>query len=190
MADPVGGDGDSTTDLRKELLVRMTMLALTLAACGTSTPTPPQAAPVAAPALSPTLAAFLESPFWFGRSDHSPFGPMPYGLMARRDGDRLVLRGDVPDGLGLPPGAYQQFTFSPGAKTSLAFETSLTGEIVTGTMLEVTQTADAITFCMAPTEGGCDEMTVTLTRLPRGIAFETQRERGPHHRVVLVATQP
>jgi hypothetical protein len=165
--------------------MRLAFFALGLLGCASAQPTATVPTPLPAP-----LTAFDESPFWFGRSDHSPFGPMPYALMARRDGESLVLRGDVPDGLGLPPGAYQQFTFTPGPSTTLAFETSLTGEVVTGTMVEVAGTPESITFCLAPDKGGCDEMTVSLTRVAQGVLFETQRDKGPHHRVVLVATRP
>ncbi|HRE91045.1 MAG TPA: hypothetical protein PK095_18125 [Myxococcota bacterium] len=167
------------------------LIAVSLSACATSS-APPTPTPVDAQTLSAPLGTFFESPFWFGRSDHSPFGPMPYGLTARRDGERLILRGDVPDGLGMPPGSYQEFTFTPGPKTELRFETSLSGQLVTGTMHEVARTPDSLTFCMAPAEtgGGCDEMTVSFTRVEQGILFETKRERGPHHRVTLVATRP
>ena len=165
--------------------MRSAFLALGLLGCASAQP-----ADIAPKTLPAPLTTFDEGPFWFGRSDHSPFGPMPYALMARRNGESLVLRGDVPDGLGLPPGAYQQFTFTPGRTTTLAFETSLTGEVVTGTMVEVARGAESITFCMAPDKGGCDEMTVSLTRVELGILFETQRHKGPHHRVVLAATRP
>ncbi len=165
--------------------MRFAFFALCLLGCASAQP-----AAQAQKTLPAPLTTFDEGPFWFGRSEHSPFGPMPYALMARRDGESLVLRGDVPDGLGLPPGAYQQFTFTPGPSTTLKFETSLTGEVVTGTMVEVTRAAGSITFCMAPDKGGCDEMSVSLTRVAQGILFETQRDKGPHHRVVLVATRP
>ncbi len=165
--------------------MRFAFLAFGLLGCASTQPATTEPRTLPAP-----LTTFDEGPFWFGRSDHSPFGPMPYALVARRDGERLVLRGDVPDGLGLPPGAYQQFTFAPGATTTLAFETSLTGEVVTGTMLEVARTPESITYCMGPEQGGCDEMTVNLARVEQGILFETQRKKGPHHRVVLAATRP
>lgn len=163
--------------------MRHAVLSLILVGCASATTPTPQVLPA-------PLTTFDEGPFWFGRSDHSPFGPMPYGLVAHREGDRLVLRGDVPEGMGLPPGAYQQFTFEPGPTTTLLFETSLTGQIVRGRMVETSCGPESITFCMPAEEGGCDQMTVNLTRVAQGILFETQRDKGPHHRVILAATRP
>ncbi|MCC6623799.1 MAG: hypothetical protein IT385_21250 [Deltaproteobacteria bacterium] len=165
----------------KSVLSAMTAM---LVGCGTSTPAPTSEPPGSLPVV---VARFGEHPFWFGRSEHSPFGPMPYGLVARRDGEAIVLRGDVPPGLGLPDGSYQQFTL---AGSRLDFETSLSGPIVKGRMIEQGQSRVHVTYCLPPEAGACRGMEVTFRREGEAIRFETRRDGEPHHAVVLAPRAP
>lgn len=173
-------------------MLRLPIFGIVLfsAACA-SRPAPSGVAdePVAPP--SPTLPAvvdaFADHPLWFGKSDHSPFGPMPYGLAPRREGAAIVLRGDVPPGMGLPDGSYQQFTLTPDAAhgSHLDYETSLAGELATGRMIEMERDEGATRYCMAEADGGCRAMEVVFRREAPGIRFETRRDDAPHHSVVL-----
>jgi hypothetical protein len=154
-----------------------------------SAPPPPAPAPASLPAL---VQAFASEGLWFGRSEHSPFGPMPYALVPRRDGDTIVLRGDVPPGLGLPDGSYQQFTFRPDpqAGSRIDFETSLAGPLATGRLVEVERADDHVRYCLPPDAGACRAMRVDFRREGDGVRFETRRDDTPHHAVVLRPTQP
>lgn len=159
--------------------------AVIVAGCASTSQTGPEEA--SATALPEVIDHFHKSGLWFGKSDHSPFGPMPYALVAREVGGALVLRADVPQGLGLPDGAYQQFTITAERShgSTLDFETSLTGEIVTGRMVERSRTRDFARYCMPEDEGGCQTMEVSFSRGPPGITFATTRDREPHHQVLL-----
>jgi len=164
-------------------------LACAVAACGAT----PAAAPRVEAATLPSIVATLGAhPFWFGRSEHSPFGPMPYALVARVEGGAVVLRGDVPPGLGLPDGSYQQFTLAvdAGARSHLDYETSLAGPLATGRMLEVARDEGSARYCMPPAAGGCGEMEVVFGREGAGVRFETRRDGAPHHAVVLRPETP
>jgi hypothetical protein len=162
-----------------------------LFACASAAPAP--STPSSLPAVVAILGAHS---FWFGRSAHSPFGPIPYGIAAHRDGDTVVLRVDVPPGGGMPPGAYQQFTLSSDNNGShLDFETSLTGTVVSGRMIEASRSADEVHYCMAtgvtPPTSDCAALEVLFRAEPDdAIRFETRRSGSPHHSVVLRATRP
>lgn len=164
--------------------------AATAIACGSSAPRPEPA--TAPPSLPAVISSFGTHPFWFGRSEHSPFGPMPYGLVARAVDGMIVLRGDVPPGMGLPDGSYQQFTIAPDAAAGshLDFETSLAGPLATGRMLEHERTADRTRYCLPSEAGGCHAMDVLFRREGVGVRFETRRGDAPHHAVVLQPTAP
>jgi len=166
--------------------VSRSLLPLLFASCATAPTTP------ATPTLPTVVATLGAHGFWLGRSAHSPFGPIPYGAAARRDGDTVVLRVDVPPGGGMPPGAYQQFTLSPDNNGShLDFETSLTGTVASGRMVEAGRTADEVRYCMPPERGACAEMEVVFRAQPdAAILFETRRHEAPHHSVVLRPARP
>jgi len=91
----------------------------------------------------------------------------------------------------MPPGAYQQFTFGVDVDGGwVDFETSFTGEVVTGRMVEDGRTGDEARFCTPADRGGCQEMELTLWRDGTGVVFETRRSGEDHHRVVLRPAAP
>ncbi len=72
--------------------------------------------------------------FWVGMANKSPLGMQPYAILFETAADGGTI-GETPSMLSdepLPPGAYQRFVFSQGAKTTqLKFQTSMGAQGVT-----------------------------------------------------------
>ncbi|MFT7579050.1 MAG: hypothetical protein ACI9MR_000712 [Myxococcota bacterium] len=126
---------------------------------------------------------------WFGQASSSPFGQMPYGFEVSHPSDgTIVAYAQPPEGIGLPKGAYQRFTFADRG-TVLRFESSLTGEMITGELSynAALSNASKVAYCHRE---GCERMTADFAMSPAGQLVFTTSMGGSEHSVINLTQQP